>query len=96
MNEGIFREQLLEWSWKGKAQVHWMNLVPLPLGPPQIPHELVQDLTQTCAMSGRHLTACIMAPTIRSRLARFHMLSIYYCSHSVRYNWLYTYKTYAG
>jgi len=61
-------------------------------------HELLQDWTQTWAMSGRRLTAGIMAPTIRSRLPRFHMLSICYCSHSMQYNWLYTYvyKTYAG
>jgi hypothetical protein len=44
---------LVDWYWRGKHEVLWEKLVPLPLCPPQIPPGLILEQTQVAVVRGR-------------------------------------------
>jgi hypothetical protein len=50
----------VEWNWRGKTEVLGVKPVPVPLGPPQIPHGLTRDRTRASAVGGRRLSAWAM------------------------------------
>jgi hypothetical protein len=51
----------VEWYRQGKTEVLRGKPVPVPLCPPQIPHEPTRDRTRAYAVKGRGLTAWVMA-----------------------------------
>jgi hypothetical protein len=53
----------VEWNWQGKTDVLGEKPFPVPLRPPQIPHEL----TRASAVRGRRLTAWAMARPQKDR-----------------------------
>jgi hypothetical protein len=51
----------VEWYWQGRTEKLGERHVPVPLCPPQIPHELIRVRTQTSVVRGQQLTAWGMA-----------------------------------
>jgi hypothetical protein len=49
-------KQSAEWELAGETEVLGENLPPVPLCPPQIPHDVTQAKTRNAAMGSRQLT----------------------------------------
>jgi hypothetical protein len=51
----------VEFKLPGETEVLGRNLPPMPLCPPQIPHDLIWDQTRAAAVGKRRLTVWAMA-----------------------------------
>jgi hypothetical protein len=63
----------------GKTEELVENAVPVPLNPPQIPHELTWAQTRTSAVSARWLTACAMAWPREGSVTKIQTLLLINC-----------------
>jgi len=52
----VRRGAVVEWYWQGKMEVLGEKPVPVPLGPPKMPHELAWHWTWDLAVRGPLLT----------------------------------------
>jgi hypothetical protein len=81
----VFRVTV-EWYWQGKIEELWENLVPVPLCPLQISHEVIRVRTPASAVRGWRLTAWIMAVQ-KGKYAAAMNSSILYLIHSSEVEW---------